>query len=136
MSDIDTYTWHNIRTSIIGEDRIFPIGQKKNGMIRFKFENATYTIFNQPKSSVASSSSWRQMVTRRTDLSQPQVREYAWRSQKKLSKIAKFQRVWAPKELFEGIRVTNMLKVSFTKWEISSLHYKRGFSGPGHLGSL
>ena len=35
----------------------------KNGRSRFEFENATYTIFNQPKSYVASSSSWRHMVT-------------------------------------------------------------------------
>ena len=84
----DTYILHNIRTSTIGEDRIFPIGQKKNGMIQFKFENATYTIFDQPKLSVASSSSWRQMVVRLTIFSQSQVIEFAFRRQTEKAKIA------------------------------------------------
>ena len=74
VNEIDTYIRYNLHASTIGEHRIFPIGQKKNGMIRFKFENATYTIFKQPKSIVASSSSWRQMVIRPTSFSQPQVR--------------------------------------------------------------
>ena len=100
VSNFDTYMWHHIRTSTIGEDRIFPIGQKENGMIQFKFENATYTIFNQPKSSVASSSSWRQMVVRLTNFSQPQVREFAVRSQRN-NKQRLQKEMWFPKELLK-----------------------------------
>ena len=53
----DTNIWHYMCTYVIGEDRIFPIGQRRTGGPDLKFENATYTIFNQPKPNVASSSS-------------------------------------------------------------------------------
>ena len=38
-----------MRTYDIGEDRIFPVGQRRTGGSDLEFENATYTIFNQPK---------------------------------------------------------------------------------------
>ena len=42
-----------MRTYVIGEDRIFLFGQRRTEDSDLEFENATYTIFNQPKSNVA-----------------------------------------------------------------------------------
>ena len=53
--NFDTYIWHYMRTYAIGADRLSPIGQRRMGGSDLVFENATYTIFNQPKSSGASS---------------------------------------------------------------------------------
>ena len=45
----ETYIWQYMCTHVIGEDIIFLISQRRTGGPNLEFENATFTIFNQPE---------------------------------------------------------------------------------------
>ena len=108
----------------------------KNGESRVGLKNTTYTIFSQPKIECSKlfklKTIWNDLPVshnrKSRELHKELKKQKAKKKQKKTRKVLQ-------KELW---RYTSYEYVEcyLRRWEISSVHYKRGFSGPGYLGGF
>ena len=116
-----------MRTSVIGEAKEeleVPIWGLK--MQRTQFST------NQ-KSNVASSSSWRQMVTSNSPVSHNRKSENCKES---VREKALSNKIASRTELLKRALSYEYVESYLRRWEMFSVHYKRGFSGPENLGEF
>ena len=100
----------------------------ESGTSVLKFEKATHTFSTNKNSVVANSSTWSHMVVRRT-------KTVHFQSKKSVGFFGGYKQTKRKRKanaIEEQQRYTKLP----LKWEISLVHYKRGYSGPGMLGEF
>ena len=133
-SFLDTYIWHFVRNNSIGKQ------MGKSDWIHMSMGWNRCATSKSPKplpneiQSVASSSTWRQMVMQRTKKVHNQKvgkkrKRQANSCKKRQANCKKAQSDSAPSFWIR-------LNLKKSKRELSPAHIKRGYSGPGHMGGF
>ena len=85
---------------------------------------------------VETSSTWSQMLEAKTNFSTSRQKSKRFFGVKKQHSEHKGARSFQKKKQNKKVYDKCNAEYSFFKWEISLVHYKRGYSGPGHAGGV
>ena len=128
--------WHQhldfMRTMLSEKQRLFLIGFLRKPDDPTEVWMCNVNFANQLNSVVASSLTWSHMVERRT-------KKVYFQSRKSVRFVAEFKKrkqKQTHQKSDKGIQSYEMQQKYPFNWEISLVHYKRGYSGPGHTGGV